>query len=105
MPRSTSRRAITGFSFASEASRETTAGSDARRSQRTSVLVVFVVLVDDQPAHAFRRIEQALVALVPVGRDLVKEHHALVGPPKLHKPRLPHECLQVLRLFDVVVFR
>src|SRR4051812_8837013 len=103
MPRCTSRRAMTGWSFASEASRATTTGSDARRSQRTSVLVVFVVLVDDEAAHAFGGIEQALVAFVPIGGDLVEEHHALVRPAELDEAGLADERLQVLRLFDVVV--
>src|SRR5208337_2323818 len=103
MPRAASNRAIETGNPISKASRCTGCESALRRTQRTSAFVVLIKVVDDHAAEVFHQIKQVLIALVPLGGDLVEKHDALVRPAKLDEAGLADVAAQPARFFHVFV--
>src|SRR5271165_6093730 len=102
-PRAASSRASETDRPISTASLCTCCESALRRTQRTSAFVVLINVVDGHAAEIFHQVQQVLVALVPLGGNLVEEHDALVRPAKLDEAGLPDVMAQRARFVHVLV--
>src|SRR5271157_3330629 len=103
MPRAASRRAIETGSPISRARRCICCESALRRAQRTSAFVVLINVVDDHAAEVFHQVQQVLVALVPLGGNLVEKHDALMRPAQLDEAGRANAVAQRARFVHVFV--